>query len=118
MRKVGNTVATIAAGAMLATTVMPALSAAEARERYRDGARYEYDYSARDRDRPVWHHKKRRKWRKHRYAERRYYNDRPYYKRRKKRKNLGKAIAIGMGILALGIIASGSKHHKRHRYND
>lgn len=41
-----------------------------------------------------------------------YYNDYGYY-RRKRRNDVGKAIAIGAGLLALGIIASNRGHRRR-----
>lgn len=92
-------VTSLAAAAAVATgALIPLATAAEAGKRHGHhyGRHYDGGHS-------------------HRYAEPYHYGY-GYGYRKRKRNNVGKAIAIGAGLLMLGIIASEAHRGRRHRY--
>jgi hypothetical protein len=85
-----RTFTSIATAAALAATALGPLATSASAEGRRDGRRGGPDYAYSDKNWDGGHHGKR-----HRYAHRRH-----------KRDNTGKYIALGVGALMLGIIAS------------
>ncbi len=89
-----------AAAAITAGSMLPLATAAEAGRRHGHayGDHYDGGHS-------------------YRYAEPYHYGyGYGHHYRKKKRNNVGKAIAIGAGLLMLGIIASEANRGRRHRY--
>ena len=120
-------IAAVVAASVMSTSVLPTATA-YAQDRYRgayDGVRSYDDY------RPYRRYKAFRDEAPRRFKKRRYYDydDQParrakryrhapdyaQVRKRKKRKKIQKWIAIGAGILALGIIANAANKKHRHR---
>lgn len=92
---------TAVALAVASGTLVPLAAAANAGSRKYDGGYHRESYHHRDR-----------------FDDRRYagpHHERHFY-RKKRRNNVGPAIAIGIGALMLGIIAS--EHGRKQRYSD